>query len=505
MGGDRNSASSATRSALADAAAGVAGSLTSMLAFYPVDVYKTNLQAGRERSDYEYNRSDQPNKNTSEIVGRSKNKKNIVSTALYALRIFMASFRGVHYKTAHTVASSFAYFFIYSWITARHRTYVRSSSVGGDGGKDYHPSTSARLVLAALAAMMNTTLTLPLDVVSARKQTASDSDEESSRHADVDDDSIVFEGNNTTEHQAENTHENGEAVPWDKNIRKVMDRAWDEAHIDADMQPDRAELVRIQSDATTGTSGYETANDDCNNGDEEKKGDDESDMKVDTAHETSMPIPLLVNQRQGQRADIKSQSSLWSGLFPSLLLCSNPSIHYTVFDTLKSSVLQRKADRRNRLGTAEGEDRLSMGEAFLIGIMAKFAATIVTYPLIRAKIMLMCNSKKSTGKTKSVPDDEKETPCDSRLTFRRGDTVLNFGGRVCADGASTRGDGNAIRDGESLTLWGVLRTIYRDEGIPGLYRGCNLQLVHTVLKSALLMMVRERIAVTTRRLLLSSK
>jgi hypothetical protein len=38
-----------------------------------------------------------------------------------------------------------------------------------------------------------------------------------------------------------------------------------------------------------------------------------------------------------------------------------------------------------------------------------------------------------------------------------------------------------------------------DGGIRGWYRGCSLQLLHTVLKSALLMMVRERIAYATHR------
>ena len=37
---------------------------------------------------------------------------------------------------------------------------------------NYRPNTSTRLLLAAVAAMMNTCLTLPLDVLSARTQSA---------------------------------------------------------------------------------------------------------------------------------------------------------------------------------------------------------------------------------------------------------------------------------------------------------------------------------------------
>jgi hypothetical protein len=42
--------------------------------------------------------------------------------------------------------------------------------------------------------------------------------------------------------------------------------------------------------------------------------------------------------------------------------------------------------------------------------------------------------------------------------------------------------------------------IFRKDGIRGIYQGCSLQLLHTVLKSALLMMVRERITSGTHRL-----
>ena len=142
--------------------------------------------------------------------------------------------------------------------------------------------------------------------------------------------------------------------------------------------------------------------------------------------------------------------------------------------------------------------RLSMAEAFLIGLLAKFAATIATYPLIRAKVMLMCNSK-------GAPAPKEEKSDGDRYNFRRGDTTLNFGGRVYDKNPESVAE--KIDSEETRTrpnLWDVLCSIYKNEGVPGLYRGCNLQLIHTLLKSALLMMVRERITVTTRSMILSS-
>jgi hypothetical protein len=137
-----------------------------------------------------------------------------------------------------------------------------------------------------------------------------------------------------------------------------------------------------------------------------------------------------------------------------------------------------------------------MGEAFFIGLLAKFAATIATYPLIRAKVMLMCNGK-------GTPIQKEESTDEDRYNFRRGDTTLNFGGRVYDKNAGA-GTGTPRSEGTeaSQNLWRVLYSIYKNEGVPGLYRGCNLQLIHTLLKSALLMMVREGITVTTRRMII---
>ena len=471
---------SAARSALADAAAGVAGSLVSMLAFYPVDVYKTNLQAGR----------------CGDVTGGSGSRRNRNSnTILYLLQFLRTSFRGIQYKTAHTIAGSFAYFFFYSWITARHRAYVTGSHGSGGGGASkggkYSPSTSARLLLAAIAAMMNTTLTLPLDVISARQQTGNSENDVDNSEGDSD----LSDDENST---AENAQQ---------SAADIMNLAWDEADNGDDsssppLHKAREALVKMQSDGTA-ASGYITAEE---GDDEEKKGDDDESRLSEDAKAskrmgkcTPAPTRTVGTISPRQKYDLKSIASLWSGLVPSLLLCTNPSIHFTVFDTLKSSILQRKsaAASRSTEGAKGDEPRLSMGEAFCIGLLAKFAATIATYPLIRAKVMLMCNDK-------GAPISKEESSDGDRYNFRRGDTTLNFGGRVYDKNAGLRANAVDPEEREAgPNLWGVLCSIYKNEGVPGLYRGCNLQLIHTLLKSALLMMVRERITATTRRMILS--
>jgi hypothetical protein len=298
---DTSGRSNRQRNALADALAGVVASLVSLWALYPIDVIKTNTQAN--------------------------------------LPVTSGMYRGVATKSLHTASSNFLYFYIYSWILSWK--------------KEEKPSTLTRLVLSAIAAMLNTCLTLPLDVLSAKQQT-----------------------------QQEATAK--------------MDQTWEA-------------VKQFSFDTQTGM---------------------EDEKKDDTAPQQRQVLVPRVN------AETKHWTVLWKGLVPSLFLCTNPSIHYTVFDVLKTRILQRQSDKH---------DALTMGQAFVVGLLAKFVATISTYPLIRTKIILMVTTEKS--------------------------------------------------------MLQCLRGEFQQRGIRGLYRGCHLQLFHTLLKSALLMMVRERITDTTHQLL----
>lgn len=287
----------ARRKALADAITGVIASLAALWVFYPLDVYKTRLQSGHSRQDQ-----------------------------------WSA---GLGLKSLHTASSSFTYFYLYSWIVAQYTS----------GNRRLSPSS--RLVLSALAAMLNTCLTLPLDVLSAQSQTAL---------------------------------------------------------------------------STTPT---------MNLSDDEGEEEVTEESRVEEEEPIQKPLDTKKHKRRFQQV-----ADLWKGLSPSLILCTNPAIHYTVFDTIKYRYLDR-CQRRS----------LNMPEAFVLGLAAKFAATMATYPLIRAKILLMVTDRRS--------------------------------------------------------LFGCLLEEYQKNGSTALYRGCSWQLLHTMLKSALLMMVREKITRATRRLVLS--
>ncbi len=187
------------------------------------------------------------------------------------------------------------------------------------------------------------------------------------------------------------------------------------------------------------------------------------------------------------RRYMTSIPSLWSGIIPSLILCINPAINYTLYNVLKRNYItllwrsrrwcrwrqqqQQQQQQQSSKTQTEGLGRLSFMEAFLFGAIAKFLATILTYPLIRAKVIMMVKAKDNTNGGAKSQQRPKHTTGTTSTT--------------CS----------------LIRLWKVLQHMYRtDEKIFGLYRGLSLQLLHTSLKSALLLMVRETITSYVRQL-----
>lgn len=346
--------------ALADAISGVAGSLVSLWTFYPIEVFKTNLQAG-----------------------------SVASTR-------KSFYQGCQTKTLHTATSNFVYFYLYSWIFSIWRRRRKSKFI----------SPATRLLLSAVAAMMNTFITLPLDVLSSKHVTELQQLEE-------DDDSVSFEENNESKMDDVWGHLRDDEKEDDESYSEFKD-----AHAEFIIQSKMAEFsprsmkVVDRFPSFRRLSSYES---------------------LDIA---AVFQNYYYDTRGSSSETFQQYTSLWKGLVPALLLCSNPSIHYTAFDMTKNRILSRRSNSAKTL---------SMSEAFLVGLFAKFVATIATYPLIRAKVILMVTSEKSMIAT------------------------------LCRS--------------------------YNEEGVRGLYKGCDWQLLHTVLKSALMMMVREKISNSAHRII----
>ncbi|KAJ9180223.1 hypothetical protein P3X46_008495 [Hevea brasiliensis] len=150
-------------------------------------------------------------------------------------------------------------------------------------------------------------------------------------------------------------------------------------------------------------------------------------------------------------------SDAFDGLGISLLLTSNPSIQYTVFDQLKERVLKGKEDAADKGSSVEA---LSAFAAFVLGAISKSAATFITYPAIRCKVMIQAADSDDDENKKGQPESSKTVPAV-----------------VCA--------------------------IWRREGFLGFFKGLQAQILKTVLSSALLLMIKEKITRSTWVLILA--
>lgn len=145
-------------------------------------------------------------------------------------------------------------------------------------------------------------------------------------------------------------------------------------------------------------------------------------------------------------------SELFDGLGISLLLTANPSIQYTAFDQLKNTLLKQKM--RKREGEAAYPESLSAFSAFVLGAVSKCIATCLTYPAIRCKVVIQ---------SAESDEDKDDKP---QLKPRK-------------------------------TMSGALHSIWEKEGILGFYKGLQAQILKTVLSSALLLMIKEKITKST--------
>ncbi|KAI0165807.1 peroxisomal carrier [Xylariaceae sp. FL1272] len=160
----------------------------------------------------------------------------------------------------------------------------------------------------------------------------------------------------------------------------------------------------------------------------------------------TIPVAVVTTRQQTQsKADRKGllatarevidsedgPSGLWRGLKASLVLVVNPAITYGAYERLKTMMFP-------------GKSRLTPGEAFLLGAMSKALATVVTQPLIVAKVGLQ-----------SKPPPQRQGK--------------HFKGFI-----------------------EVMQFIIKHEGVSGLFKGIGPQLMKGLLVQGILMMTKER-------------
>jgi adenine nucleotide transporter 17 len=139
--------------------------------------------------------------------------------------------------------------------------------------------------------------------------------------------------------------------------------------------------------------------------------------------------------------------SLWNGAQASLLLVSNPTIHFVVYDKVMSIFSAR--------ANALGRTSLTSGEIFMAGAVAKTCATIVTYPIQLAQTRL----RNAASKQKKAKKGEES---------------------------------GSDREVYANTL-DVLLKVYSKNGVLGWYAGLNIKVVQTVLTAAFQFLCYEQI------------
>ncbi|XP_061997357.1 peroxisomal nicotinamide adenine dinucleotide carrier [Rosa rugosa] len=132
--------------------------------------------------------------------------------------------------------------------------------------------------------------------------------------------------------------------------------------------------------------------------------------------------------------------SFWRGVFPTLIMVSNPSMQFMLYETMLNKLKKRRAlSKKNNNG-------ITAVEIFLLGALAKLGATVVTYPLLVVKARLQA---------------KQVTTGDKRHHYKG-------------------------------TLDAILKMI-RYEGFYGFYKGMSTKIVQSVLAAAVLFMVKEEL------------
>ncbi|XP_026389587.1 peroxisomal nicotinamide adenine dinucleotide carrier-like [Papaver somniferum] len=152
------------------------------------------------------------------------------------------------------------------------------------------------------------------------------------------------------------------------------------------------------------------------------------------------PPPYGTTNAVQELFDEAGVRGFWKGVGPTLLMVSNPSIQFMIYETL----LKKLKARRALIGKANSG--VTALETFLLGAAAKLGATVMTYPLLVVKSRLQ--AKQVTG----------------------GDKNLHYKG----------------------TLDAIMKMI-QYEGLYCFYRGMSTKITQSVLAAAVLFMVKEEL------------
>ena len=342
-------------------------------------------------------------------------------------------FAGLEPKMFHAFLSSFAYFLTFSGLK---RKVERDS-----GGKKI--SVTMSLVISTIAAATNVILTEPLDTLSTRAQVRKRK--------------MLNDGK-----------EEGGELFRNRSSKNYHQRSVDTGkkhHASDDDSESGSESDDSESDGSDNESIISTP--------EERRRDSSkttmmmmiSSKAIEKLHLMKFPSKKILEKKKklyrkrvlreyNKAKDFLTITlpDLYCGVSASLLLTINPTIQYTMYEQLRQRALK---------GLSVGQKRpvteLPVFEAIVIAALSKAAATIATYPLIRAKVL----QKAATSPPDSKKDHNKNSDKQISNSF--------------------------------FALLEIMVDLKKREGISGgLYKGLNAQMTKTVVASAIGLSIKEK-------------
>lgn len=136
----------------------------------------------------------------------------------------------------------------------------------------------------------------------------------------------------------------------------------------------------------------------------------------------------------------------YKGVNSQYVLCLQPAIQFTIFDTLKKKLMSKSGGN------------ISAAAAFWLGALARGVAICITFPYLRAKTVIQTRKK------------------------------------------SARSSRGTIEPTQEETMTGIIKDIIASSGFSSLYIGLGPELVRAVLSSALMFMLKEKIYSNVRKL-----
>jgi hypothetical protein len=168
-------------------------------------------------------------------------------------------------------------------------------------------------------------------------------------------------------------------------------------------------------------------------------------------------------------------SKLWSGTLTSLLLVSNPAINHFLYEHIRNYIVNTRRYKIKKYLTHSHS--LRPWEAFLIGAFAKTVATVVTYPLQLAQVLI-------------------------RVQKARTKTSASSASSSSADSSECLHDASSPQPNEQVNYrgtWDCISCLYRKGGLAALYVGMDAKLMQTVLTAAFTFLTYEQIISFVRR------